>query len=188
MAGALAADRDLVGKVGLEENQRLRIEPAVLGEAEAQGVDPGPPCYVGGALARRGEGIGEARPVHVQSETALPGELAKRGNLGGSIDKAIFGRVGDRERGRLDLVDVVADCIASGAHRLGRYLCAWAVQKHQLGAAGEEARCPGLIDLDMRIPMAEDRAIGWAQGRERETICCGTGRHPEGANLGFKHL
>ena len=43
--------------------------------------------------------------------------LAERRDLGGAIDEAIFGRIGDRQRGRLDLVDVLADAVARRRRR-----------------------------------------------------------------------
>ena len=55
MAGALAADRDLVGKLGPEQDQRLGIQPAILDEAERQGVDPRAPGDVGRAFAGEGK-------------------------------------------------------------------------------------------------------------------------------------
>ena len=66
----------------------------------------------------RRQRIGEARAVHVEAEPALLGQLAERRDFGSAIDQAIFGRVGDRERGGLDLVDVVADAIAGRRDRL----------------------------------------------------------------------
>ena len=106
MPGALAADRDLVGKLGPEQDQRLGVEAAVLDEAEAQRIDPGAPGDVGRAFAGGGDGVGEARPVHVEAEGAAARLLAERRNLGGAVGEAIFGGVGDRQRLGLGLVDV----------------------------------------------------------------------------------
>ena len=52
---------------------------------------------------------------------------------------------------RLDLVDVLADRVAGGGDGFGVTLAPCAVEQDQLGAAGEEARRAGLVDLDMRI-------------------------------------
>ena len=65
----------------------------------------------------------------------------------------------------------------------GRDLRAVAVEQDQLCAAGEEAGRTRLVDLDMRVPVAQDRAIGRAQRRERKAVGGGAGRHPQGADL-----
>ena len=109
MAGAFAADLDLIGKVGPEQDQRLGVEPAVLDESERQRVDAGPPGDVGRAFAGGRQRVGEARAVHVEREPALLRQLAKRRDLRGAVNQAIFGGVGDRDRRGLDLVDVGAD-------------------------------------------------------------------------------
>ena len=69
MAGALAADRDLVGKLGLEQDQRLGIEAAILDEAERQRVDAGAPGQSAGlapvetmALAKRAPSMCKPSP------------------------------------------------------------------------------------------------------------------------------
>ena len=119
-----------------------------------------------------------------KARPALLRQLAERGDFGGAIDEAIFGRVGDRDRRRLDLVHVVADAVARGRDRLGRDLGALAVEQDQLRAAGEEAGRARLVDLDMRVAVAEDRPVGRAQRGEREAVGSGAGRHPECANFG----
>ena len=52
-------------------------------------------------------------------EPALLCQLAERGDFGSAIDQAIFGRVGDRDRRRLNLVHIVADAVASLVDRSG---------------------------------------------------------------------
>ena len=188
MAGALAAHRDLVGEIGREDDQRLGVEPAVLDEAERQGIDASAPGCFGQAIAGRGERIGEPGAVHVQREPAPRRQLADRRDFGGSIHEAIFGGVGDRDRGGLDLVHVVADAIAGRVDRVGRQLGALPVQQDQLGAAGEEAGRARLVDLDVRVLVAEDRPVRRAQGGERQAVGGGTGRHPEGADLGSEQI
>ena len=47
---------------------------------------------------------------------------------------------------------------------------------------------PGLVDLDMRVLVAEDRPVRRAQRREREAIGGGAGGHPECADLRLEQL
>jgi len=132
------------------------------------------------------ERVGEARAVHVQAEPARLGQFAEGADFGGTIDQAIFGRIGERDDGRLDLVDVVADGLASrGGHRRG-HLRPGPVEQHQLGAAGKEAGRAGFVDFDMRIAVAQDCPIRRTKRGEAEAIGRGAGRDPEGADLGLK--
>ena len=117
MPGALAPDRDLVGKLGPEQDQSLGIEPAVLDEAERHRLDPRAPGHVGGAFAGHRQRIGEARAVHVEGEAPLLRQLAERRDLRGPVNEPIFGRVGNRDGGGLDLVDVLADAVAARRRR-----------------------------------------------------------------------
>ena len=112
MACALAADRDLVGKLGPEQDQGFGVEPAVLDEAEATERRHRRARSRRRGLAGRRKRIGEPRAVHVEAEAALSRDLAQRSDFGRAIDEPVFGRIGDRERRGLNLVHVVADAIA----------------------------------------------------------------------------
>ena len=117
MAGALAAIMGGGGERGIEEDQAFGREPAILDEAEGERVDARPPGQVRRRAAEARHRIGEAGAVDVEAEAARLGEVAERRGLGGRVDAAIFAGVGDRERGRLDLVDVVADRREQAGHR-----------------------------------------------------------------------
>src|SRR3546814_15012539 len=62
-----------------EKDDRLGHHRAVLGETERQRVDPDAPGDVGGGAAEKGDGIGEARAVHVQLQSLALGDLAEHG-------------------------------------------------------------------------------------------------------------
>ena len=57
------------------------------------------------------------------------GELAERGDLSRAIDETIFRRVGNRQRRRLDLMDVLADAVARGGDGFGQKLGAGTVEQ-----------------------------------------------------------
>ena len=182
MSSAFATHGNLIGKVGPEQDQGFGIHPAVLDEAEAHRVDARAPGDVGQVLARARNGIGDPRPVDVEGEPALPCDFPEGGDLGGAIDQAIFGRIGDRERRGLDLVNVLADEVECSGCRIDADLGSGAVEQNQLGAAGEKTRTAGFIDLDVRVLVAEDATVRRAQRREREAVGCGSARHPERAD------
>ena len=109
--------------------------------------------------------VGEARAVHVEAEPARLGEIAERGDLVGRVGQAVFGGVGDRQRVRLDLMHVVADPGEHARHRIGRQLRARSVGEQQLGAVEVEARRAAFVVLDMRVAVADHRAVRLAQAR-----------------------
>src|SRR3546814_17793468 len=67
-----------------EKDDRLGHHRAVLGETERQRVDPDAPGDVGGGAAEKGDGIGEARAVHVQLQSLALGDLADLADLPGA--------------------------------------------------------------------------------------------------------
>src|SRR3546814_13892323 len=86
-----------------EKDDRLGHHRAVLGKTERQRVDPDAPGDVGGGAAEKGDGIGEARAVHVQLQSLALRDLADLADLPGAPREALFGRVGDADPRRLDL-------------------------------------------------------------------------------------
>src|SRR4029078_13102742 len=101
MAGALAAYRDFGGKLGTKDDQSFGVHCAVLDETEAHCVDSGVPGQVGEAVAGACDGICDPRAIEVKGEATLSCERAEFRNVRSAVDQAIFGRVGDRKRGRL---------------------------------------------------------------------------------------
>src|SRR3546814_5493966 len=57
-----------------------------------------PPGHVARMAAQMRHGIGEARPVHVETQPMLPRQIAQRRDLVGPIGQPIFGRLGDADR------------------------------------------------------------------------------------------
>src|SRR3546814_14967552 len=54
-----------------EKDQGLPDHPAILDATEGEDVDPGPPGHVARMAAQMRHGIGEARPVHVETQPML---------------------------------------------------------------------------------------------------------------------
>src|SRR5690242_16121071 len=100
----------------------------------------------------------------MQGELALLRERTDRRDFAGAVNEPVFGRVGDRDDRRLDLMDVVPNSVADRANSLGRNLGALAFDVDELRASGEETGRAGLVDLNMSVLMAKDGAIGRAQG------------------------
>jgi len=75
MTRPLAQARNDVGLRRVEEDQRLGVHPAILDAAEAEHVDARAPRHVGRVAAGEGDGIGEARTVHVEAKAAALGDL-----------------------------------------------------------------------------------------------------------------
>jgi hypothetical protein len=127
--------------------------------------------------------VGETGAVHVQAELARLGQLADRRHFVGRVGEAIFGGVGDRDRVRLDLVDVVADRIDHRADRVGRQLGARAGGGEQLGAVGVEFGRAAFVAIDVRIAVADHAAVRRAERRQREAVGRRAGWHPQHADL-----
>ncbi len=92
-----------------EKDDRFSHHRAIFGEAERQRIDSGAPCDVGGRAAEKGDGIGEARAVHVELQPLALRDRADLSDLVGAPGQPIFGRVGDADRRRLDLMHVLPD-------------------------------------------------------------------------------
>src|SRR5205823_13022176 len=63
-----------------------------------------------------------------------------------------------------------------------------ALEQDQLGAAGKETRRSCFVDFDMRVFVADDAAVGWAERRKGETIRRSACRDPKGADFGLEQL
>src|SRR6185369_7222856 len=188
MAGALAANRDLIGKFGPEQDQCFSIHPAILDEAEAHRVDPRAPGQVREGFATARDRIGDPGAVEMECEPALLREFAQGRDLGSTIGEPVLGRVRDRERRWLDLMHVVADEAASRGYDIGADLRAGPVEQDQLCTAGVEAGPTRLIYFDMSVSVAENAAVWRAQCCQGQAIGSCAGRRPEGANLGPKDV
>ena len=112
-----------------------------LVSAEREHVDAGPPGRLGRRAAEVGDGVGDARAVHVQAQAVRAGNVRQGRDLGRPIDGAAFGRLGDADRGRLGMVHAAGRGFGQRCRQhLGRELAARTRQPDQLGAAGVELR------------------------------------------------
>ena len=133
-------------------------------------------------------GVGEPCAVHVEAEPALLRQRADRSDFEGKVHAAVFGGVGDRDRVRLDAVDVVGDRVDDCADRVGGQFGPVAVSEEQLGAVGVEFGRAALIVLDVRVAVADDPAVRRAQCGEREAVGGGAGGDPEHRDLGLEQF
>src|SRR5207253_3208883 len=136
-------------------------------------------------LAEEGERVREARAVHVHLEPALMGDCAELGEWLATVARAELGGLGDRQRGRLHLVNVARGV---GAERRpedgGLEPAVFAGEERELRSAREESRGAALVDRDMRLLVREDRSIGRTQGGEAQGVGRGAGRDRERARFG----
>ena len=72
--------------------------------------------------------------------------------------------------------------------RLGRDLAGLARQADELDAAAEEFRRAAFVGRDVRLGMAQHRAPGRREMRERQRIGGGAGRHQEDRDLALEDL
>jgi len=103
MAGPFAATTGLISSSRIEEDHCLSVHRAILGEAEAEHIDPSAPTQFGRRTVLMCQRVGETSAVHVKSQPLCPTECADILELGACVDAAIFGSVGqgDRERPRV---------------------------------------------------------------------------------------
>ena len=130
----LAQERQPVGEAGLQHDDGLGAQRAVLRAAERQHVDAGvrsasaPQRHV-----ERGRGVGEARAVDVHEQAARVRPVGERAELVDGVDGAELGRL--RERHDLGLhVVLVADPPHRAVDELARELAVGRRDVEQLGA------------------------------------------------------
>ena len=182
----LAADTDFFGKAGVKQDQRFGGQTTVFDESETQSLDACAPGQVSGAVATMDDGIGEARAVHVEAQTARFGDGTDGSHFGGGITAAIFGGVGDRDCGGLCPVHIIGDGIEPRGQGIGRQFCTRPVGEQQLAATHVKFGRAGFVILDMRVVMTDDAAIGRAHCRQRKGIGRRAGRDPQRDDIGFE--
>jgi len=104
MAAALAPIAEIPGRLGTEEDHRLRRHGAVLGGAEGERVDPRLPGDLGRRATEPRHGVGEARAVDMQRQPVAPANLGDGGGLGHRVHGAGLVRLAQADRGRLDVM------------------------------------------------------------------------------------
>ena len=150
---------------------------------------PALPAHRGRAAAERHQRIGEARAVHMDADARGMGDGGEFADLRLRVDRSIFGRLGERQRGGLDLLDEPArikrERVAQGR---GGDLAEGARQGDELGAAREKFRCAAFVVAHMRIGTAEDGAPGRCQRGDRKGIGGGSRRHQKARAIAFENL
>ena len=173
----------------VEEDDRLGGDAAVLGAAEGEHVDAGPPGHVGRRHAEAGDRAGEARAVHVDAQRRGFGDLRERRDLRRGVGRAELGDLGEADRDRLAVMD---DAFREPRHRrrerLRRELAARPVEADDLDAAAEEFRRAGFVDEDVRLAVAEDDAARPGIGRQAKRVRRRAGRHEEDRHLALEEL
>ena len=174
------ADRAKFARLlGIEEDHRLAGQRAVLGRAERQGVDAGPPRDIcAGEQPSRDQRIGEARAVHMHREARLVGDRRQRGDLVERNRPCPLRSPGESDSapGCADLTRPRGKRASVSRSAVGRDLAAFAGDADELGAAGEEFRRAAFVVVDMRFLVAEDRAPRRRQRGERQGVGGGAGR------------
>ena len=119
MTTALAPVARRLRQCRIEEDQRFRTHPAILDEAEAQGVRARSPGQVRWCRSGRNHGIGESCAIDMQPQAQFARDIPNRGDLVRAIGHAIFGGVGNRNRVGLYLMHVLADGTGNPVDRVG---------------------------------------------------------------------
>ena len=188
LAGALAAIQEVVGQGAVEEDHRLHAERAVLGGAEREHIHARLPGELGRRAAQAHQRVGETGAVHVHAQAPRARSSASAAPRPG-VDRAEFGRLRERQHAGALFVFAAAH---GGEHRgrppAGVSLPAGAAHADQLGAAGEHLGRAALVDLDVRLVMADDRAVRRAARRQRQRIGGGAGDDQIGGQVALEDV
>ena len=185
MPRLLAAIVEPLGPGGVEEDHRLGRHRAVLGAAQAEGIDTRPPGQIGRRTAQGGHRIREPRPVHVDRQARLMRDARQGRDLLRRIDGAPFGRIGDRDQRVQTAIQPRARADMDGLRQgVGAQLAALARQCDQLGPVGKELGRGAFAGLDMRVVMAIDPPPGGRQLRADQRIGRRAGGHEPHHRLG----
>ena len=190
LAGLFHPIREVAGERVVEEHDGLGGEHAVLGAAKAQHVHTRAPGQVGGAHALRGQGgdgVGEARAIHVQGQPVPARHGAEGADFTGLVERAEFRGLGERERARVRVMHAVAapGRLLDGGR--GEFAVG-ARQRHDLGAAREKFGRAAFIHLQVRGLMAQDALVAAAESGEREGVGGGAVEDEENLAVCFKYF
>ena len=155
----------------VEEDQRFGRQAAVLGAAEGEHVDAGPPGDIGRRNAQRDNRIGKPCPIHVDGAVVGMGDVGNRTHLVRTVGRTQLGQFGEADRDRLAAVgDMDRHGLELRRKRLRRELAGFAVERGQRDAAAEERGGARLVDRDMGMTVAEDDAARPRIGGKRQGI------------------
>ena len=180
MACALAPPRHL-GCLGLiEEHHGFRSPGSVLGGSETQNIDTCFPGDVGRCAAKRDDGIGEPRPIHVQRQSARSNGGRERRNLIWRVDQPAFCCLRDRQALRLNLLDrAMRHAGQARRHRFGRQLAAISRHSDKFCSVREKLRRTTFVIRDVAFLMGQHSTPGPGHAGQRQRIgarACGQKR------------
>ena len=177
----LAQADESVGGVGVEHDDRLRAERAVLGAAKGQDVDTG----VGGEgpqrQVKRRSGVGQPCAVHEDAHPALVRVVGDRAHFVGCVDGAELAGLREVDDERLRPVLVVPAPGLLG-DQVGRELAVGRADREQL-EAGDLLRCSALVGVDVGGLRADDRAPAGQHRRQADDVGAGAVEHRVGLGI-----
>ena len=163
----------------IQEHDRLGPEQPVLGAAERDDVRPG--RDLGERHPERRRRVRETRPVDVQHEIVLVGEIRELPHLRDRVQRPELGALRDRHRARLHRV-LVADPRDPALDRLRGQLAVGARRQQQL-EPGDRLRRPALVDVQVRGVGADHGLEAPARGAQRHHVRAGPVEHEERARV-----
>ncbi len=104
MSSPLAPEGEVPRDIGIEDDDRLRSDRAVLRRAEGHDVDTGLPCGFCGRAAETHKRIRETGAVHMDMEGPPARDLDKCADLVLRINSTKLGRLCQRQCGRLNMM------------------------------------------------------------------------------------
>jgi hypothetical protein len=89
----------------MEQHHGLCRDAAILGAAEGKDVDAGAPGHVGGGAAQAGDGVGEARAVHMDGQAPPASDPGQGLDFRDGVDGAGLRRLGEAEHRGAAMMD-----------------------------------------------------------------------------------
>ena len=153
-----------VDALRVQHDDRLGAEQAVLGAAEAQDVDAGIRRELAERHAERGGRVPDAGAVHVQGHAVGVREVGDRAHLGGRVQRAELGGLGDATRRAGCGAVLVVPAPRLGGDQLGGELAVGRRHREQL-EAGHLLGGAALVGVDVRGAWSRRRRPSAAAAR-----------------------
>ena len=185
LAGLFAAEGEFFGEFKIEEDDGVAHVGAVLGAAEAEDINTGLPGDLFGRDIEMGDGIGEARAIHVEFEPERFAAKADGVEFGRGVNGADFGGLGDGDGAGFGEVEVSA----AADHMLNAFgidLAGGGLEEENFGAVGEEFGCAAFVGFHMGDFGAKDGMVGLAERGEGEGVGGGAVKNEEDFALGLE--
>ena len=165
MAGAAQLDRDAIGNLGREDDDRVAQCATVFCRSKRHDVDARSPSRVSGATPKPRQSVGKTRPVHVKPEAAPLGYIGHRSDLVERTHGAEIGGLRQTDCNRLASVELGGgDAGQSLCEQIGADFPMLTADRRKLQAAAKE---PGRIRLGS-IDVGDSAAINdTPRGAER---------------------